>query len=143
MNQQDFILRFAVDGHELAAIERALEERCRDALIGIGAPGRIALYFTREAESVEAAMLSAIEDVQQALPGARLLHAQRRVGPQLQPFPEFSSHEQATRFKCEEPLGGEAKPSGFGAGRGQYVQTCQCGYRTWYDLTVADNVAAA
>jgi hypothetical protein len=52
-----------------------LAERCSDALIGTGKPGRIALEFMREAPSAYAAILSAMEDVRSAVPGARLVEA--------------------------------------------------------------------
>jgi predicted DNA-binding transcriptional regulator AlpA len=48
---------------------------CDDALVGIGLPGRIALEFTREANSAEAAVVSALADVKQAIPTAKLIEA--------------------------------------------------------------------
>jgi hypothetical protein len=57
-------------------IESALfRERCDDAIIGFGRKGLIALNFTREAGSAEQATLSAIQDVQRAIPSARLVEA--------------------------------------------------------------------
>lgn len=58
-----------------ALIERMGEAGCDDALIGIGLPGRLALEFTREAESAGAAIRSALADVQQVIPGATLIEA--------------------------------------------------------------------
>ena len=57
-----------------AVIERLGEAGC-DALAGIGLPGRLALEFTREAPSAEAAVGSALDDVRRALPDARLIEA--------------------------------------------------------------------
>lgn len=48
------------------------EQGCDDALVGIGVMGRIGLDFTREADSAREAVLSAIDDVRRAIPGAQL-----------------------------------------------------------------------
>jgi hypothetical protein len=47
-------------------IERLGAAGCTDALVGIGRAGRIALNFSREAESAEQAIRSALEDVGRA-----------------------------------------------------------------------------
>jgi hypothetical protein len=62
-----------------ALVERLGEAGCDDALIGIGQPGRLALEFTREAESAEEAVRSALADVRGAVPLARLIE----VAPDL------------------------------------------------------------
>jgi predicted DNA-binding transcriptional regulator AlpA len=56
-------------------IERLGDAGCDDALVGIGLPGRIALEFTRTAESAQAAMTSALTDVKRAIPLAQLIEA--------------------------------------------------------------------
>jgi hypothetical protein len=48
-------------------------------LVGIGQPGRLALEFSREAPSAEAAVRSALADVRSAIPSARLIE----VAPDL------------------------------------------------------------
>jgi predicted DNA-binding transcriptional regulator AlpA len=58
-----------------AIVERLGEAGCDDALVGMGQPGRIALEFTREAESAEAALVSALANVRQAIPTAKLIEA--------------------------------------------------------------------
>ncbi|MEK8090916.1 DNA-binding protein [Thermithiobacillus plumbiphilus] len=58
-----------------ALIERLGEAGCEDALVGLGQPGRLALEFTREAESAQAAVRSALADVKRAIPRARLIEA--------------------------------------------------------------------
>lgn len=58
-----------------AIIERLGEAGCDDALIGVGLPGRLALEFTRTATSAEAAVISALTDVKQAIPTAKLIEA--------------------------------------------------------------------
>ena len=62
-----------------ALVERLGEAGCDDALVGTGQPGRLALEFTREAESAEAAVCSALADVRRAVPSARLIE----VAPDL------------------------------------------------------------
>lgn len=52
---------------------------CDDALIGVGQPGRIALSFTRRADSAQQAIVSALRDVKRAVPAALLIEA----GPDL------------------------------------------------------------
>ncbi|CAB3789609.1 helix-turn-helix transcriptional regulator [Pararobbsia alpina] len=56
-------------------VERLGAAGCDDALIGVGQPGRIALEFTREATSAEAALVSALSDVKGVIPSARLIEA--------------------------------------------------------------------
>lgn len=58
-----------------ALVERLGEAGCDDALVGIGQPGRLALEFTREAHCAEAAVRSALADVQRAIGSARLIEA--------------------------------------------------------------------
>jgi predicted DNA-binding transcriptional regulator AlpA len=56
-------------------VERLGAAGCDDALVGVGQPGRIALEFVREAESAEAALMSALADVKRAIPSAKLIEA--------------------------------------------------------------------
>jgi hypothetical protein len=81
MNQYDFTLKFAIpDDPDRQTLEtRLFEGGCDDALIGTGQRGRLALSFTREAESARAAIDSAIRDVRDAIPEASLVEA----GPDL------------------------------------------------------------
>ncbi len=58
-----------------AVVERLGEPGCTDALVGLGQAGYIGLDFVREAQSAEAALLSAIDDVKHAVPGAVLVEA--------------------------------------------------------------------
>ena len=48
---------------------------CDDALVGVGQPGRLALEFSRESDSAEEAVRSALADVKKAIPLARLIEA--------------------------------------------------------------------
>ena len=76
--QYDFTLKFALDRHDADPekhMERLIASGCDDALIGIGERGRIALNFTREAESAVQAILSAVHDVRRAIPGATFVEA--------------------------------------------------------------------
>ncbi|EKS70329.1 MULTISPECIES: helix-turn-helix transcriptional regulator [Burkholderiaceae] len=56
-------------------VERLAEAGCDDATIGIGQPGRIALAFSREETNAWGAILSALQNVKQAIPSARLVEA--------------------------------------------------------------------
>ncbi|HEY2862899.1 MAG TPA: DNA-binding protein [Casimicrobiaceae bacterium] len=78
--EYDFTLKFKLATDDVDAdllVERLGEAGCDDALVGVGQPGRIALDFTREAKSAEAAIISALADVKKAIPDARLVE----VGP--------------------------------------------------------------
>jgi predicted DNA-binding transcriptional regulator AlpA len=56
-------------------VERLGEAGCDDATVGVGQPGRLALLFSREAASASEALVSALKDVKQAVPSARLVEA--------------------------------------------------------------------
>lgn len=74
--QYEFTLRFKLsrqDGDVDQVVERLGEGGCRDALVGTGVPGQIAMLFTRCAGTELDAIQNAIDDVLKALPGAALL----------------------------------------------------------------------
>jgi hypothetical protein len=74
----EFTLKFSLaeDNPDMDQIvERLGEAGCNDALVGVGQTGRIALEFTREADSAKQAIFSALEEVRQAIPSAKLLEA--------------------------------------------------------------------
>lgn len=56
-------------------MERLGAAGCDDALVGVGQAGRVALEFTREAESAHAAFMSALADVKRAIAQAHLIEA--------------------------------------------------------------------
>ena len=56
-------------------IERLGAEGCDDVLVGVGQPGHVALEFTREADSAQAAIQNALADVKRVMPMAQLLEA--------------------------------------------------------------------
>ena len=58
-----------------ALIERLGAAGCDDALVGVGQSGRLALEFSREADSAEEAVRTALSDVKSAVPSARLVEA--------------------------------------------------------------------
>lgn len=72
-----FTLKYRLidDANEDEVVERLGAAGCTDALIGLGMPGRIALEFSREANSAREAMVSALADVKQAIPSSRLIEA--------------------------------------------------------------------
>ncbi len=74
----EFTLKFSLPAGESNGelyIQKLAEAGCDDALIGIGQPGRIALQFSREANSANDAILSAIRDVKKAIPSTQLIEA--------------------------------------------------------------------
>ena len=78
MTEYDFLLKFELPDPSVDAeqfIESLYEAGCDDATVGIGQHGRIALNFTREAPSAAEAVTSAIADVGEAIPGAKLVEA--------------------------------------------------------------------
>ncbi|WP_406231735.1 hypothetical protein ACI703_11500 [Isoptericola jiangsuensis] len=60
--------------HDIDLIEQCLADAgCDDALLGSGQPGHLSLVFYRESESAASALVSALEHVQSAVPGAELV----------------------------------------------------------------------
>lgn len=74
--EYDFTLKFMLM-QDAAAIDDLVERLgaagCDDALVGIGQSGRIALAFTRDADSAQHAILSALEAVKSVISDAKLL----------------------------------------------------------------------
>jgi len=76
MEEYEFTLRFALPSPGFVSdqlIERLGRAGCEDALVGVGQAGRVALDFARNSGSARQAILSAIQDVRKAIPGAELL----------------------------------------------------------------------
>jgi predicted DNA-binding transcriptional regulator AlpA len=77
-----FTLKYQLADHDSdpdALVERLGAAGCDDALVGVGQPGRLALEFSREADSAEEAVRTALADVKKAVPSARLIE----VSPDL------------------------------------------------------------
>ena len=73
-----FTLKYQLAEHDNdpdALVERLGAAGCDDALVGVGQPGRLALEFSREADSAEEAVHTALADVKSAIPTARLIEA--------------------------------------------------------------------
>lgn len=78
MTEFDFLLKFDLPDLEANPekfVDALYESGCDDATVGIGQHGRIALNFTRESGSAFEAVASAIADVRNAIPGAKLIEA--------------------------------------------------------------------
>jgi len=76
--EYEFSLRFKLPADAPPAeylVERLGAAGCDDAVVGTGQPGRIALQFSRQAKTAYQAMLSALRDVKEALPGIDLIEA--------------------------------------------------------------------
>lgn len=72
-HQFTLIYQVAEDEDPAVLVERLADAGIDDALVGTGQPGRLAMAFCREAATASLAVRSALEDVDVALPGARLL----------------------------------------------------------------------
>jgi len=73
-----FTLKYQLADHDSdldALVERLGAAGCDDALVGVGQPGRLALEFSREAGNAEEAVRTALADVKNAVPSARLIEA--------------------------------------------------------------------
>jgi len=78
MSEFEFTLKFSLPDTGVdpgSYIEALGAAGCDDALVGVGLNGRVALNFTREADSAFEAVSSAITDVKRAIPGAKLVEA--------------------------------------------------------------------
>ena len=74
----EFTLKFAfadADTEPDSVIEQLGQAGCDDAIIGIGQKGRIALQFSRQANSALEAITSAIRDVKSVIPDAKLIES--------------------------------------------------------------------
>ncbi|WP_343634059.1 DNA-binding protein [Roseateles sp.] len=69
----------APDGEQVSLAQRLASAGCADARVSAGLRGRLMLKFSREATQADAALMSALEQVRRAVPGARLIEA----GPDL------------------------------------------------------------
>ena len=63
------------DANHHNIVWRLLAAGCDDAVIGIGLPGRLALEFTREADSAVQTILQAISEIKNVIPSALLIEA--------------------------------------------------------------------
>lgn len=81
MNEYSFELLFQLNKGEDPEqyLDSLFETGCDDATVGIGKRGRIALNFTRESENALPAIMSAIQNVQNAIPHAKF----ERASPDL------------------------------------------------------------
>jgi predicted DNA-binding transcriptional regulator AlpA len=78
MKEFEFTLKFDLSDSLIepdAFIGYLEKEGCDDALVGVGQKKRIALQFNREAETALDAVISAIKDIERAIPDAKLIEA--------------------------------------------------------------------
>lgn len=76
--EYEFTLKFSLPDPDVdpeAYVSQLGEAGCDDAIIGVGQKGKIALQFDREADNAYQAVLSAIGDVRNVIPNARLIEA--------------------------------------------------------------------
>jgi predicted DNA-binding transcriptional regulator AlpA len=104
----DFILKFALpnpDDDPAAHIDALFEAGCDDATMGVGKRGVIALDFSRDGNDAEAAVRSAIADVQRAVPGARLVE----IKPDLVNLADVAHILGCSRQNIRKYVSGEMK----------------------------------
>ncbi|WP_233829136.1 helix-turn-helix transcriptional regulator [Paraburkholderia sp. ZP32-5] len=73
-----FTLKYQLSAEDCdadAIVERLGEAGCDDATVGVGQTGRLGLLFSREGATALEAVVSALKDVKQAVPSARLVEA--------------------------------------------------------------------
>lgn len=78
MAEFTFLLKYSLSEHDRDVddlVERLGAAGCTDALVGSGITGRLGLEFTREADSADEAISSALKDVGMAIPSATLVEA--------------------------------------------------------------------
>jgi predicted DNA-binding transcriptional regulator AlpA len=78
MTEYSFLLKYRLSENDRdadALIERLGEAGCTDALVGIGVAGRLALDFTRDADSAREAIRSALAEIKAVIPSATLVEA--------------------------------------------------------------------
>ena len=78
MKEYEFTLKFSLNDVSVnidSYIDILYKENCDDAIIGIAKNGRIALQFNREDNTALQAVISAIKDVERAIPNAKLIEA--------------------------------------------------------------------
>lgn len=76
--EYEFTLKYQLDATDCNPddlVERLGAAGCDDALIGIGQPGQLGFKFTREAASAKDAVKSALADIRDTVPTARLVEA--------------------------------------------------------------------
>ena len=90
MTQHDFALVFALPPGSPAPeahLDALFQDGCDDATVGTGQKGTIGLDFSRDADTADTAIRSAVADVQRAIPGAELIQA----GPDLVGLTDMAS----------------------------------------------------
>ena len=78
MSEYEFTLKFRlpdVNADPEQFIDALAQAGCDDASVGVGQQGRVALDFTREAANALEAIVSAVQAVKDAIPGAELVEA--------------------------------------------------------------------
>jgi hypothetical protein len=106
--EYDFVLKFKLPEDSAdtnALVERLGKAGCDDAAVGIGQPGRIALNFTRESDSAQQAIISALEDVKRAIPNAELIEA----SPDLAGLTDIAEFVGVTRQNMRKLMVSHAK----------------------------------
>ncbi len=117
--EYEFTLKFALPANQGPTdelVERLGEAGCDDALVGIGHAGRVALEFTRAADSAKQAIFSALTAVKTAIPDAMLLE----VTPDFVGLTDIADYVGVTRQNMRKLMLTQRSFSDSST-RGQYV----------------------
>lgn len=114
MNKYEFLLTFRLpqaDADPDSFLDALYEAGCDDASVGTGKRGMVGFDFIRRAISAEEALRSAIDNVQKAIPGARLVEA----GPDLVNLTDVADIVGCSRQNMRKYAAGEMRMvrSGF------------------------------
>jgi predicted DNA-binding transcriptional regulator AlpA len=106
MTSYEFTLSFELPdpiADPSALLDALYEAGCDDATAGVGRPGMLALDFTREAPSADAAVKSAIKQVHRAVPRAKLV----AITPDLVSVSDIAELTGVTRQNIHKYVAGE------------------------------------
>jgi len=106
MTSYEFTLSFELPNPSTdpsTLLDALYEAGCDDATPGVGRPGMLALEFTREAPSADAAVKSAIKHVHRAVPRAKLV----AIAPDLVSVSEIAELTGVTRQNIHKYVAGE------------------------------------
>lgn len=103
MKCYDFELSFKLPGVNADPgqyLDALFEAGCDDAIIGTGRKGFIGADFSRESESFDSAVKSAVEDIKRAIPGVELIGA----GPDLVGISDIAAILHCSRQNIRQHL---------------------------------------
>ena len=120
MQEYDFTLKFNLKSAQQDGahyLEPLAQAGCDDAVVGIGQLGRISLNFIRQAETEQAAITSALDAIQQSIPGATLLETASHTTSTAHNVADTAWHNGRHQPAYDEPY---AEQRGFAQAAAHY-----------------------